>query len=165
MAKLVLARRMFWSWAENYNHPSLFSSMTKGSLTKMTTYTWWSRDWLSAADTTWSCQHTIIIITIWLRSGLWFNIKMSSYQYRKSHCGDKTVVRSSYLHNGISYTGKRTSLYWIRAQLVMHDKSWGLHDNFQCTGIINLPLSIYLFIIWLLQHYVYVWPNLELHTI
>ena len=45
-----------------------------------------------------------------------FNIKMSSYQYRKSHCGDKTVVRSSYLHNGISYTGKITSLYWIRAQ-------------------------------------------------
>ena len=44
------------------------------------------------------------------------NIKMSSYQYRISHCGDKTVVRSSYLHNGISYTGKITSLYWIRAQ-------------------------------------------------
>ena len=44
-----------------------------------------------------------------------FNIKMSSYQYRKSHCGDKTVVRSSYLHNGIPYTGKTTSLYWIRA--------------------------------------------------
>ena len=38
--------------------------------------------------------------------------KMSSYQYMKSHCGDKTVVRSSYLHNGISYIGK-TSLYWI----------------------------------------------------
>ena len=32
-----------------------------------------------------------------------------SYQYRKSHCGDKTVVRSSYLHNGISYTGKMSS--------------------------------------------------------
>ena len=48
--------------------------------------------------------------------GPWFNIKMSSYQYRKSHCGDKTVVRSSYLHNGSSYTGKTTSLYWIRAQ-------------------------------------------------
>ena len=47
--------------------------------------------------------------------GPWFNIKMFSYQYRKSHCGDKTVVRSSYLHNGISYTGKITSLYWIRA--------------------------------------------------
>ena len=43
-----------------------------------------------------------------------FNIKMTSYQYRKSHCGNKMVVRSSYLHNGNSYTGK-TSLYWIRA--------------------------------------------------
>ena len=47
--------------------------------------------------------------------GSLFNIKMSSYQYKKSHCGDKTVVRSSYLHNGISYTGKMTSLCWIRA--------------------------------------------------
>ena len=44
-----------------------------------------------------------------------FNIKMTSYQYRKSHCGDKTIWRPSYLHNGISYTGKMTSLYWIRA--------------------------------------------------
>ena len=44
---------------------------------------------------------------------------MSSYQYRKSHCGDKTVVRSSYLHNGISYIGKMSSLYWIRALGVM----------------------------------------------
>ena len=46
-------------------------------------------------------------------TGPWFNIKMPSYQYRKSHCGDKTVVRSSYLHNGISYTGKMVSFYWI----------------------------------------------------
>ena len=49
------------------------------------------------------------------RTGPWFNIKMTCYQYRKSHCGDKTVVRSPYLHNGISYTGKMTSSYWIRA--------------------------------------------------
>ena len=42
-----------------------------------------------------------------------FNIKMISYQYRKSHCGDKMILRPSYLHNGISYTGKTTSLYWI----------------------------------------------------
>ena len=41
----------------------------------------------------------------------WFNIKMLSYQYRKSHRGDKTILRPSYLHNGISYTGKMTSLY------------------------------------------------------
>ena len=27
------------------------------------------------------------------QSGPWFNIKMSSYQYRKSHGGDKTILR------------------------------------------------------------------------
>ena len=47
--------------------------------------------------------------------GPWFNMKTLSYQCRKSHCGDKTVVRSSYRHNRISYTGKMWSLYWIRA--------------------------------------------------
>ena len=52
-------------------------------------------------------------------SGPWFNIKMSSYQYRKSHCGDKTILRPSYLHNGISYTGKMASLYWIRAHVYL----------------------------------------------
>ena len=54
------------------------------------------------------------------RSGGWFNKKMSSYQYRKSHCGDKTILRPSYLYNGISYTGKMTSLYWIRAQVTVN---------------------------------------------
>ena len=54
-----------------------------------------------------------------IRTGPWFNKKMSSYQYMKSHCGDKTVLRPSYLNNGISYTGKMTSLYWIRAQVIM----------------------------------------------
>ena len=79
--------------------------------------------------------------------GPWFNTKMTSYQYRKSycgdkmilrpsylhngisytgkmyrksHCGDKTIVRPSYLHNGISYAGKMTSLYWIGALEVSH---------------------------------------------
>ena len=45
-----------------------------------------------------------------------FNIKMSSYQYRKSYCGDKIILRPSYLHNGISYIGKMSSLYWIGTQ-------------------------------------------------
>ena len=31
---------------------------------------------------------------IWLHAGGWFNIKMLCYQYRKSHCGDKTIVLS-----------------------------------------------------------------------
>ena len=51
-----------------------------------------------------------------MRSGPWFNIKVSSYRYMKSHSEDKTVVRSSYLHNGISCNGKMSSLYWIGAQ-------------------------------------------------
>ena len=56
------------------------------------------------------------VAVLWWTPGPWFNIKMSSYQYMKSHCGDKTVVRSSYLYNGISYAGKMSSLYWIRSQ-------------------------------------------------
>ena len=56
-------------------------------------------------------------------TGPWSNIKMSSYQYRKFHCGDKTILRPSYLHNVISLTGKVTSLYWIRAQYI----SWNMH--------------------------------------
>ena len=54
------------------------------------------------------------------KTGPRFNIKMSSYQYRKSDCGDKTVVRSSYLHNGISYTGKMASLYWFSPLNILH---------------------------------------------
>ena len=38
-----------------------------------------------------------------------FNVKITYYQYRKSHYGDKTILQPSYLHNGISYTGKMTS--------------------------------------------------------
>ena len=34
-------------------------------------------------------------------------------KYRKSHCGDNTDIRSSYLPNGNSYSGKISSLYWI----------------------------------------------------
>ena len=62
--------------------------------------------------------YTLIYYFIFYTSGGWFNIKVSSYQYRKSHCGDKTILLPSYLHNGISYTGKIASLYWIRAQYV-----------------------------------------------
>ena len=51
---------------------------------------------------------------------------MTSYQYRKSHCGDKTILRPPYLHNGISYTGKTTSLYWIGALYIMQ-MAWAMH--------------------------------------
>ena len=45
----------------------------------------------------------------------WLNTKVQSYQYKESHCGNKTILRPSYLHNRISYTGKTTYLYWIKA--------------------------------------------------
>ena len=64
-------------------------------------------------------QHSALFPGDMLRPGPWFNIKITSYQYRKSHYGDKTILRPSYLHNGISYTGKMASLYWIRAQWLM----------------------------------------------
>ena len=92
---------------------------------------------LTNTDRTYLCNMTLLLfllgisvilldITLW--SGPRFNIKMSSYQYRKSHTGEKTVVRSSYLHSGISYTSKMTSLYWIGALSVCGEsqlRHWG----------------------------------------
>ena len=57
------------------------------------------------------------------RAGPQFNMKISSHLYKNNHCRDKTVERSSYLHNGIFDTGKTTSLYWIRAQITRSRKS------------------------------------------
>ena len=47
----------------------------------------------------------------------WYDVKVLSYQYGKSHCGDKMVVRSCYLHDKMYYTGKMVSLYWIGPRL------------------------------------------------
>ena len=47
--------------------------------------------------------------------GGWFNIKMPSYQYRNTHCGDKMIILlPSYLHNAISHDDKMASSSWIR---------------------------------------------------
>ena len=51
-----------------------------------------------------------------------FNTKIKPYQYRISHCGDKTILRPSYLHNEISYTGKMPCLYWIKALVLIYRK-------------------------------------------
>ena len=90
--------------------------------------------------------------------GLRFNIKMSSYQYRKSHRGDKKVVRSSYLHNGISYTGKMSSLYWIGAQMTapqkkMHPKSHMGHGKMAIVSKTTLSNSMFwsTFVVILIQ--------------
>ena len=44
-------------------------------------------------------------------------LSISDIQGANSIKRDKTIIRPSYLHNGISYTGKMTSLYWIGAQI------------------------------------------------
>ena len=75
--------------------------------------------------------------------------KMSSYQYRKSHCGDKTVVRSSYLHNGISYTGKTASLYWIRIQVVSF---YWLFTNFYSSNCFIVKHCMVFKLIWMSQN-------------
>ena len=71
--------------------------------------------------------------------GPWFNITMSSNQYRKSHCGYKTVIRSSYLHNGISYTGMIKSLYWTNpSSLLIFSANgftlWLVWNNFMASA-------------------------------
>ena len=77
---------------------------------------------------------------------------MPSYQYRKCHCGDKTVVGSSYLHNGISYASKMASLYWTNPQisswftLIWSDKSGTSHMKISAT--LNW-MKIYEFCIYL----------------
>ena len=55
----------------------------------------------------------------------WFSIKMR-YHKRNSHCGDKTILWPSYLHNGISYIGKTASLYSIlnRGHCLVVNISW-----------------------------------------
>ena len=51
--------------------------------------------------------------------GGWLYINVPSCQYRNFHYGDNTILGSSYLHNGNSYTGKTAHLYRIWAQI--HD--------------------------------------------
>ena len=99
------------------------------------------------------------------KTGDWFDIKMPSYQHRKSHCGDKTILRPSYLHNRISYIGTMVSLYWIRAQIVdipprgpshCHDRWWsgdariqGISNSGQSNWRHNFMQNIsFLWVLW-----------------
>ena len=103
-------------------------------------------------------------------SGPWFNIKMSSYQYRKSHCGDKTVVRSSYLHNGISYTGKMSFLYWIGALSVgtqnktMNERR-ACNPNEQRTEAFNSYIQLYTNSQHIKHTVIFIQRSMDLHLI
>ena len=74
---------------------------------------WWKCKNFCQSDTLYSdCSvqsfHTVCIQreTIFEKQpGPWFNIKMLTCPYRKSH--------SSVIHNGNSYTGKTASLHWF----------------------------------------------------
>ena len=46
---------------------------------------------------------------------------MPTYEYRKSHCEDKTSVRSFYLHNGIPDIGKMA--FYIEWGVSVTDKN------------------------------------------
>ena len=52
--------------------------------------------------------------------GVKFNLKVLFYQYKKSHYGNKTIYRPSYLRNVIPYTGKTVSWYWIGGLIAMY---------------------------------------------
>ena len=74
-----------------------------------------------------------IICNIWtiphlfeFNSGPWFNIKMSSYQYRKSHCGDKTVV------NWLISTMRFPIL--VRCHLYIESEPWS------CSAVVSVKL-------------------------
>ena len=94
---------------------------------------------------------------VW-NAGGWFNIMMPSYRYRKSLCGDKTILRPSYLHNGISYTGKMASLYWIGTQNIM-----GIGKSFciVCCLFVVRHLPIYPYLSEFLNHPMGQWYNYE----
>ena len=76
-----------------------------------------------------------------LQTGGLFNIKTSSYRYRESHCADKTILRPSYLHSGISYTSKMTSLYWFRALTPFIIDS-GSGSSVEYTGVFSRSESL-----------------------
>ena len=82
-------------------------------------------------------------ITVWAL----IQYKMS-YQYRKSHCGDKTVARSCYLFNWISYTGKMSSLYWIGTLVFIPTfESFSPTIFMADRGLIYIYIYTYIFII------------------
>ena len=71
--------------------------------------------------------------------GPWFNMKMSSYQYRKSHCGDKTVFLSLYTYFCSTY---HTGIYAAYHLNSLAPGRPGCHFK---TAIFNLVLSIGIF--------------------
>ena len=67
---------------------------------------WYHISWMTIQNKGWArkqndCSRSIHAL---INPGSWFNIMMSSYQCRKSHCGDKMFIISSYPHDGILWS-------------------------------------------------------------
>ena len=67
---------------------------------------------------------------------------MTSYKYRKSYCGDKTILWPSYPHSGISYTGEMTSLYWIGDQMIVITWWWQSSNCMDNWGLFNIKITL-----------------------
>ena len=92
----------------------VFSVMPSWVFTIMITYcqtpTRYCHDYCQNSNISYTKSHNINVFRLVLQLSLpnplkpepRFNIKVTSYQCRKSHCGDKTILRPSYLHNEIS---------------------------------------------------------------
>ena len=96
--------------------------------------------WCCGFETVRYYSSVVEIGMLWRKPGFWFNIKMSSYQYKKSRCGDKMILRPSYVHNGISYTGKTTS--WIGTQ-------YNAMDTYAVGSYLGLCGGLHSVIFWL----------------
>ena len=67
---------------------------------------------------------------VWRLSGLSrVLIKVPSYQYMISSCGDKTVLKYSYRYDGIPYTGKMAYIHWIRPLIDNRKIKWFILTN------------------------------------
>ena len=74
----------------------------------------------------------------------------------KSQCGDKTILRPSYLNYGISYTDK-TSIYWIMAQI---DKLFWMRTLCQYKDGLSKYRNYQHYCLWGFSHW---WPLLKLY--
>ena len=77
---------------------------------------------------------------MYTNTGIHYNIKMPSYQYKKSPCGDKTTIRLSYLHKGIFYTFGKIAPFFIKSSPCISYKN--PHDGPETLSIIPTTLSI-----------------------
>ena len=49
-----------------------------------------------------------------------FNIQIPSYQYKNSHCKDRTISRSSYFYNRSPFTWKERTVFTLKLSNVCH---------------------------------------------